>query len=132
MNSWLAIIVLLIIEKRIYLQWKKNIIKTAKNKLKNLYGNNIPLIILNHFNFEKITLKDSDCLLWMSFYGKLQENLKAKDIYMEIREPQIPESLIAWLLGDTNTNSLPSHYYCPHCKKNQIFFKCTLWNRFTW
>ena len=26
-------------------------------------------------------------------------------------------SFIAWLLGGTNVNPLPSHYFCPTCKK---------------
>ena len=95
---------------------KNDIIKQAENRLNILYGNKIPINILNRFRIERLMLENNDYLLWMDFYGKLQEYLYKEDIYMELREPQTEASFIAWLLGGTNINPLPAHYYCPHCK----------------
>ena len=37
--------------------------------------------------------------------------------YFDIRGAQTGASFIAWLLGGTNVNPLPAHYYCPVCRK---------------
>ena len=42
-------------------------------------------------------------------------------------------SFIAWLLGGTNVNPLPSHYFCPTCKKVEFApdEKCAPMSRFS-
>ena len=96
---------------------KNEIINIAKNKMKELYGENPPIKILNRFKTESMMLDGQETLLWMGFLGKLQEEFSEKDLYFEIRGAQTGASFIAWLLGGTNVNPLPSHYYCPICKK---------------
>lgn len=108
-------------ERKDLFTMKKDIVKLAENKMRELYGDKIPLFILNRFKMEKIILAESDELLWIGFFGFLQEKMKDKDYYFEIRDSQIQASLLAWLLGATEVNPLPAHYYCPHCKKIEFF-----------
>lgn len=96
---------------------KNEIIDIAKNKMKEMYGDNPPIRIVNRFKTEELMLDGQETLLWMGFFGKLQEEFCAKDLYFEIRGAQMGASFIAWLLGGTNVNPLPSHYFCPTCKK---------------
>lgn len=96
---------------------KEEIISIAKNKLKELYGENPPIRISNRFKTEELMLDDKEALLWMGFFGKLQEEFCAKDSYFEIKGAQMGSSFIAWLLGGSKVNPLPPHYYCPICKK---------------
>lgn len=96
---------------------KKEIISIAKNKLKELYGDNPPIRIANRFKTEELMLDGKEALLWMGFFGKLQEEFCMMDSYFEVKCIQMGASFIAWLLGGTNVNPLPPHYYCPTCKK---------------
>ena len=100
---------------------KNYIFKLAENKMKALYGEKLPVVIVNRFKMEQIMLAESDELLWMGFNGFLQERMKEKNYYFEVRGPQIAASFIAWLLGGSGVNPLPAHYYCPHCKKVEVF-----------
>lgn len=96
---------------------KKEIIKQAEQRLRELYGELVPISIMNRFNMEKLMLENNDAVLWMGFLGKLQELFSKEDIYFELRSPQTEASFMAWLLGCTIVNPLPAHYYCPKCKK---------------
>lgn len=104
-------------ERKDLFAMKNEIINIAKNKMKEMYGDNPPVWIVNRFKIEELMLDGQETLLWMGFFGKLQEEFSAKDLYFEIRGAQMGASLIAWLLGGTKVNPLPAHYYCPLCKK---------------
>ena len=104
-------------ERKDLFAMKNEIIDIAKNKMKEMYGDNPPIRIVNRFKTEELMLDGQETLLWMGFFGKLQEEFSAKNLYFEIRGAQMGASFIAWLLGGTNVNPLPSHYYCPVCGK---------------
>ena len=96
---------------------KREIINKAKNRMNELYGDNPPISIENRFKQEELMLNDQDVLLWMDFFGKLQEQCDEKNMFFGFRDAKIGASFIAWLLNDMNVNPLPAHYYCPMCKK---------------
>ena len=72
---------------------KNEIINIAKNKMKELYGENPPIKILNRFKTESMMLDGQETLLWMGFLGKLQEEFSEKDLYFEIRGAQTGASI---------------------------------------
>lgn len=128
-------------ERKDLFTMKKDIVKLAESKMKDMYGEKPPVSVLNRFKMEQVMLSDSDELLWMGFNGLLQEKMKEKNYYFETRGPQIEASFIAWLLGSTDINPLPAHYYCPHCKKIEMYIdvrcgldlperKCTCGNKY--
>ncbi len=96
---------------------KKEIIRIAKSKMRELYGDNPPIVIANRFKTEELMLERQDFLLWMGFFGKLQEEFCMKNAYFDVRGAQMGASFVAWLLNRTNANPLPAHYYCPNCRK---------------
>ena len=99
---------------------KNKIIKQAEKRLEELYGDKPPMIITNRFKTEQVMLEGQEALLWMGFMGKLYEKCREAGAYFEVRNAQMGASLIAWLLGGTNVNPLPAHYYCPVCHKIQF------------
>ena len=96
---------------------RNEILDVAKKKLKELYGDNPPMRIKNRFKTEELMLNGQDSLLWMGFLGELQDVFYKEKAYFEVRGAQMGASFIAWVLGGTNVNPLPAHYYCPACKK---------------
>lgn len=110
-------------ERKDLFAMKNEIIKIAKNKLREFYGDNLPTIISNRFKTEELMLDGQETLLWMGFFGKLQEKFYEENAYFVIRCAQMGASYIAWLLGGTNVNPLPAHYYCPVCKKVEFCFE---------
>lgn len=104
-------------ERKDLFAMKNEIIKIAKNKMMELYGGNPPIMIANRFKTEELMLDGQETILWMGFLGKLQEKFCMENAYFDVRGAQMGASFIAWLLGGTNVNPLPAHYYCPMCKK---------------
>lgn len=107
---------------------KNDILSLAECRLRELYGNNPPIIVSNRFSQEKLMLCESEMLLWFGFWGKLQEKFSKEHAYFCVRGAQTGASFIAWLLNGTCVNPLPAHYYCPRCKKIEFFneAKCGL------
>lgn len=104
-------------ERKDLFAMKRDIIKIAKNKMKELYGENPPIEIINRFKTEELMLARQEILLWMGFLGELKKKCCMENAYFDIRGAQMGASFIAWLLGGTNVNPLPAHYYCPRCRK---------------
>ena len=96
---------------------EKAIIKKAENRMEELYGAHPPFAITNRFQTEKMMLKGREMLLWMGFLGSLREKFYENHGFFAVRGAQMGASFLAWLLGGTNVNPLPAHYYCPVCKK---------------
>lgn len=105
-----------------------DILKKAEYKMAELYGEHPPIRVKNRFVTEKLMLKDQKMLRWMGFLGELQAQLYEQNDSFLVRGAQLGASFIAWLLGGTNVNPLPAHYYCKTCKKIEFIptAKCGL------
>ncbi len=110
---------------------KNKILNIINKKLNELCGENIPSIIKNRINEELYGKDDSNK------YGIINTNtesifLISKKIvdksynmgYPLFVRGGVASSFIAYLIGITNINPLPSHYYCKTCKK--FYFEDTL------
>ena len=106
----------------------KEIIKRAEQKLTELYGEHPPISVINRFKTEELMLNGQKMLRWMGFLGKLYEQFYTEDAFFMVRGTQMGASFIAWLLGGTNVNPLPAHYYCHKCKRVEFIpnVKCGL------
>ena len=96
---------------------KNRIMEAAQKRMKELYGEHPPVKIANRFKTEELMLHDQEALLWMGFMGQLQKTFAEADAYFDVRGAQMGASFVAWLLGGTEVNPLPAHYYCPTCKR---------------
>lgn len=106
----------------------EKIINKAELKMKELYGEQPPISIRNRLKTEELMLKNQMMLRWMGFLGELHDRFCEEDDFFLVRGAQMGSSFIAWLLGATNVNPLPAHYYCPKCKKIEFIsnVKCGL------
>ena len=106
----------------------EKIISKAELKMKEMYGEQLPISISNRFKTEELMLKNQMMLRWMGFLGDLHDRFYEEDDFFLVRGAQMGSSFIAWLLGATNVNPLPAHYYCPKCKKIEFVsnMKCGL------
>ena len=106
----------------------EKIISKAELKMKELYGEQLPISISNRFKTEELMLKNQMMLRWMGFLGELHDRFYEEDDFFLVRGAQMGSSFIAWLLGATNVNPLPAHYYCLKCKKIEFIsnVKCGL------
>lgn len=106
----------------------EKIISKAELKMKELYGEQLPISISNRFKTEELMLKNQVMLRWMGFLGELHDRFYEEDDFFLVRGAQMGSSFIAWLLGATNVNPLQAHYYCPKCKKIEFVsnVKCGL------
>lgn len=106
----------------------EKIISKAELKMKELYGKQLPISISNRFKTEELMLKNQMMLRWMGFLGELHDRFYEEDDFFLVRGAQMGSSFIAWLLGATNVNPLPAHYYCSKCKKIEFVsnVKCGL------
>lgn len=106
----------------------EKIINKAELKMKELYGEQPPISIRNRLKTEELMLKNQMMLRWMGFLGELHDRFCEEDDFFLVRGAQMGSSFIAWLLGATNVNPLPVHYYCPKCKKIEFIsnVKCGL------
>ena len=103
---------------------KNKILTMINKKLNELCGENIPSIITNRINEELYGKDDSNK------YGIINTNTeslfliskklidKSQDIgYSSFVRGGVASSFVAYLMGITSINPLPSHYYCPKCKE---------------
>ena len=94
--------------------WEK-----ARQRMLDLYGDTPPLEVLERFETEKLQFKDGNFIAVMSFLGTLANEIKAEG-GVTFARGEIGNSFVAWLLGATNANPLPPHYYCSNCKQFEL------------
>lgn len=87
----------------------------AYDRIFDLYGDMPDLRIVNRFYSEKQALMQYDVGKYFYDLARLRreaaeagERLIAKNV--------VGSCLVAYLLGATDENPLPAHYYCPRCK----------------
>ncbi len=110
---------------------KNKILRIINKKINELCGENVPNIITNRIH-EELYGKDSS-----NKYGIINTNTeslfliskklvdKSYDMgYPSFVRGGVASSFIAYLIGITNINPLPPHYYCTKCKK--FYFDNTL------
>ena len=94
---------------------KYDIWSPAEEKLHELYGNEIPQFVMERYRREKTLLQDTDVEMLLSFLRHLSMHFHDSKATFTMRGG-IGASFVCWLLGITEVNPLPAHYYCPHCR----------------
>jgi len=84
-------------------------------KAHELYGEELPQLITDRLNVELGGILGKYDVVYMSAQKLVQRSLE--NGYLVGSRGSVGSSLVAYMAGITEVNSLPPHYRCPQCKK---------------
>ena len=87
-------------------------------KVHRLYGENPPQLIVDRLNVELGGILGKYDVVYMSAQKLVQRSLE--NGYLVGSRGSVGSSLVAYMSGITEVNSLPPHYRCPNCKNNEF------------
>ncbi|MBR7149564.1 MAG: PolC-type DNA polymerase III, partial [Oscillospiraceae bacterium] len=88
------------------------------NKVHELYGDNPPQLIVDRLNVELGGILGKYDVVYMSAQKLVQRSLECG--YLVGSRGSVGSSLVAYMSGITEVNSLPPHYRCPKCKNSEF------------
>ena len=87
-------------------------------KVHRLYGEDPPQLIVDRLNIELGGILGKYDVVYMSAQKLVQRSLE--NGYLVGSRGSVGSSLVAYMSGITEVNSLPPHYRCPNCKHNEF------------
>ena len=84
------------------------------NKCHELYGDEPPQLVVDRLNVELKSILGKYDVVYMSAQKLVQRSLE--NGYLVGSRGSVGSSLVAYMSGITEVNSLPPHYYCPKCQ----------------
>lgn len=94
---------------------EKEIWDTAYKRIFELYGDMPDLRIVSRFYSEKQAFMQYEVGKYFYDLARLRQEAEDAGERLIVKAP-VASCLVAYLLGATDENSLPAHYYCPKCK----------------
>ena len=88
----------------------------AYSNLMIRYADKHPMEMISRFEMEKLAFMNTDMILYFDLISKISENALKKGCPISA-EGGIGASFVAYLLGASDVNPLPAHYYCLECKE---------------
>ena len=88
------------------------------DKCHALYGDNPPQLIVDRLNAELKSILGKYDVVYMSAQKLVQRSLE--NGYLVGSRGSVGSSLVAYMSGITEVNSLPPHYRCPKCKHSEF------------
>lgn len=93
---------------------KEKLWQKAEAKLRELYGEETPLPILNRFILERNMLRRGKSIILFDIISRVRDTARQKGARFDANEGSC---FTGWLLGATDVNPLEPHLRCPKCKK---------------
>ena len=87
-------------------------------KCHELYGDEPPQLIVDRLNVELKSILGKYDVVYMSAQKLVQRSLE--NGYLVGSRGSVGSSLVAYMAGITEVNSLPPHYRCPKCKNTEF------------
>ncbi|MBP3493290.1 MAG: PolC-type DNA polymerase III [Oscillospiraceae bacterium] len=88
------------------------------NKCHELYGDEPPALIVDRLNVELGGILGKYDVVYMSAQKLVERSLE--NGYLVGSRGSVGSSLVAYMSGITEVNSLPPHYRCPKCRHNEF------------
>ena len=96
---------------------KKTLWAKAEKKMKELYGEDLPLQVENRFVLERKTLHHGKSVILFDALAKVRETARQKQARFDASGC---ECFVSWLLGATDVNPLEPHLRCPKCRRAEF------------
>ena len=93
---------------------KKELWNNVYDALRERYGDTPPLAVLNRLETEKAEFEQNDRIVYLNLIAVLVRKAEASGHHACLI-CQNSGSFTAYLLGATDFNPLPPHYFCPAC-----------------
>ena len=94
---------------------EKEIWDKSYKRIFELYGDMPDLRIVSRFYSEKQAFMQYEIGKYFYDLAKLRREAEGADEQLIVKAP-VASCFLAYLLGATDENPLPAHYYCPKCK----------------
>ena len=88
------------------------------NKCHELYGDQPPQLVVDRLNVELKSILGKYDVVYMSAQKLVQRSLE--NGYLVGSRGSVGSSLVAYMSGITEVNSLPPHYRCPKCRHTEF------------
>ena len=88
------------------------------NKCHELYGDEPPQLVVDRLNVELKSILGKYDVVYMSAQKLVQRSLE--NGYLVGSRGSVGSSLVAYMSGITEVNSLPPHYRCPQCRHTEF------------
>lgn len=88
------------------------------DKCHELYGDQPPQLIVDRLNVELGSILGKYDVVYMSAQKLVQRSLE--NGYLVGSRGSVGSSLVAYMSGITEVNSLPPHYRCPKCRHSEF------------
>ena len=88
------------------------------DKCHSMYGENPPQLIVDRLDAELKSILGKYDVVYMSAQKLVQRSLE--NGYLVGSRGSVGSSLVAYMSGITEVNSLPPHYYCPECQYTEF------------
>ena len=86
----------------------------AEARMKELYGEEPPLTVVNRFLVERNTLRRSQSVIMFDILAEIRKAARQKQARFDASGC---ECFVSWLLGATDVNPVEPHLRCPKCRR---------------
>ena len=105
---------------------QKELWKNVYDALRERYGNTPPLAMVNRLESEKAEIEGTDFIVYLNLLAVLRKNAEERGHHVRLFDG-CSGFYTAYLLGVTDLDPMPPHYFCPDCGTVEFVPDTTIW-----
>lgn len=105
---------------------KKQLWNEAEKMLYEKYGEKPDIRVMNRWYTETAELENSDAVVAFDLAAKIRQTTRERGGHVRFTA-DVHSSFAAYIMGASDINPLPPHYFCPVCKKIEFSDEVPMW-----